>query len=95
MKITSKDGFILIDVKVIPKSSKNTVEFFDNGLKVKLKAPPVDGKANKELIDFMSKTLGISKSCVHIERGETSKTKTLKIEITEAEFIKIIGGKCG
>lgn len=48
-------------------------------LKVKIAAPPEDGKANDELVRFMAKWLGIPKSAVTLERGSTSRHKRLKI----------------
>lgn len=95
MELTENNGFILINVKVVPKSSKNALEYYNKGIKVKLKSPPVDGKANKELVEYLAKVLGIAKNRIQIEHGETSKTKTIRIEITALEFINIIGGICG
>ena len=48
-------------------------------LLLKLQAPPVDGKANAELIRFLSKTLGCSKSDIVILRGDTSRQKSLEL----------------
>lgn len=48
-------------------------------LRVRIAAPPVDGKANVELKDFLAKTLGLSKSKVVLEKGETSRFKTFEI----------------
>ncbi len=48
-------------------------------LKIKISAPPVDGKANQALIEFIAKALGVSKSKVEIVKGHSSKLKTLKI----------------
>lgn len=70
-----------IKIKVIPCSSRNeiTEEMADGTLKIKLKAPPVDGEANKELIKFLSKTWKIPKNSIQIKSGRTSKNKTLFI----------------
>lgn len=48
-------------------------------LKVKVHAPPVDGKANKELIDFLSEIFDVPKSHIEILSGETSSNKKVKI----------------
>lgn len=48
-------------------------------MRLKIAAPPVEGKANKELISFLSKTLGINKSSITIDRGHTSKVKIVTI----------------
>ena len=51
-------------------------------LLIKLHAPPVDGKANVELIRFLSEALGCSRSQVSLIRGETSRQKTLELPAT-------------
>ena len=48
-------------------------------LKVKIAAPAVDNKANTELIEFLSKTLEVSKSAIAIRRGGTSRRKVVEI----------------
>jgi len=51
-------------------------------LKVRVKAPPVGGKANKELVRFLSKVLGAD---VHLVRGETSREKDLLVKLSAEE----------
>ncbi|MEO7100376.1 MAG: DUF167 domain-containing protein [Luteolibacter sp.] len=48
-------------------------------LKVRIAAPPVDGKANTALRDFLAKSLGLSKSTVVLEKGNSSRFKTFEI----------------
>lgn len=48
-------------------------------LKLKITAPPVDGKANEACIKYLSKLLGVPKTMIHIVNGEKSKIKTLEI----------------
>lgn len=72
-------------VKVIPKSSKNEiVEIMDdNGektIKIRIKAVPEKGKANVELIKFLSKELNIPKENISIISGKTDHIKLLKIK---------------
>ena len=75
------DG-LLIDVRVQPKSSKNAiVGIHGAALKIKLNAPPVEGKANKALIQLMAKLLGCPKSAVEIISGQASRSKRLLIRI--------------
>ena len=71
---------ILFEVKIIPKSSKNEIiGWEENHLKVKIKEIPEKGKANKELIGFLSKTLKTAKSNIKIVKGETSRIKKVEI----------------
>ena len=72
----------LLSVKVIPKSSINAlVEYQESILKIKIKAAPEKGKANKELIHFISKILAISSSNIQILKGHGSQSKLLAIDI--------------
>lgn len=74
-----KDG-IIIQVKVIPRSSKKEIAGVeDNTLKIKLTAPPVDGAANEQLIELLSEKFNIKKSSIIILKGESSRHKTVKI----------------
>jgi len=54
-------------------------------LKVKIKAPPVDGKANKELVKFLSKVLGAE---VKLARGETSREKDLVVKDLKIDEVR-------
>jgi uncharacterized protein (TIGR00251 family) len=66
----------LLAVKVVPKSHKNEIVGWENNeLKIRLRAVPEKGEANEELIEFLSKTFGVSKSLIVISRGETSRHK--------------------
>jgi uncharacterized protein (TIGR00251 family) len=76
----TKDG-ITIEVKVEPRSSQAEIRgVMGSVLKVKLTSAPVDGAANRQLIELLSKEFGITKSSIKIVKGETSKNKVIKIE---------------
>ena len=49
-------------------------------LKIKVNAAPIEGKANKRLIEFLAKEFGVSRSAVVLESGHTSKSKRLRIK---------------
>jgi hypothetical protein len=69
-----------IYVKVIPRSSKNSVEKISQGeYKVKLTAPPVDGEANKMLIKVMAEYFGVSKGLIEIIGGKSTRKKLVEI----------------
>jgi uncharacterized protein (TIGR00251 family) len=71
---------ITIKVFLQPRSSKNEIVGpYRDGIKVKVTAPPVEGKANKVLIQFLSKELGIPPSSIEILKGHHSREKTLRI----------------
>ncbi len=69
-------------IKVIPKSAKNEiVEIMDDEtIKIRIKAPPEKGKANQELIKFLSKEYNIPKENISIISGKTEQLKLIKIK---------------
>lgn len=81
---------LIVRLKIIPNSSKNEIIWENEGLKVKITAQPIENKANKALIEFLSKTLKIAKSNIQIIKGELNKEKTLLIlGIDEEKFKQI------
>ena len=78
-----KDDKVVINVKAQPNSSKNKIAgIYGDALKINIKAPAVEGAANKELIKFISKEFKIPKSDITI-KGETSKKKQLILPLNE------------
>jgi len=72
---------MIVHVKVKPNSSKQEiVNLGDFRYLVYLKSPPEDNKANIELINLMSKHLGVSPNKMHISFGKSSDEKMIKIE---------------
>ena len=83
----TKEGTLLF-IYVQPKAKKNAIEGIDEWrgrLKVKIKAPPIEGKANKEVVKFFSKLLDAE---VAIVKGETSREKDLLVKGLSAEEVK-------
>ena len=64
-----------------PRAGKTeVVGWHDGAIKIRLKAPPVDGAANDELVRFLSKTIGVTRRDILIASGNTSRRKHVKIE---------------
>lgn len=77
------DG-VCLQVKVVPRSSRNEIgEVLGDRLKIKIAAPPVDSAANEELIRFLTRQLGVSRSSVQITHGQTSRNKTVFVRGAE------------
>ena len=76
------DGLI-IRIKIVPNSSKNDIIIEDEFIKVKVTAQPIENKANKALIEFLSKSFKIAKSNIEILKGDTSKDKTILIRTAD------------
>jgi len=93
LDVKVSEDSIEFKVRVIPRASRTEiVGLIEGALKVRLKAPPVDGAANEELVKFLSKKLGVSKGSVEIVAGQTSKTKRLRVVgVTAADLENIIG----
>ena len=69
-----------LSLRVQPNATSNeAVSFIGGILRVKVAAPPVKGKANNELISFLSKVLGIDKSSLTIMKGHTSRNKVILV----------------
>ena len=79
-----------ISVRVTPKSARNEVVGVTDGIwRVRVSAPPVKGKANKELITFLSQLLNVAKSQIGIVRGHTSRNKVITINgLSREEIMK-------
>ena len=70
-----------IYVKVIPRASKNeVVKISDGEYKVKLTAPPVDGKANGMLLKILAEHFNVSKSSLQIVGGKTARVKIVDVK---------------
>jgi len=71
----------IISIKVKPNFQQQRVTHEEDGsLTVHLKSPPLDGKANAELIQLLAKTLGVSKSAIRIKAGAGAKSKLVEID---------------
>ncbi|MDC0834417.1 DUF167 domain-containing protein [Geitlerinema sp. CS-897] len=71
---------MIVTVKVKPNSKQQSIIVEDDGsFTVRLQSPPIDGKANKELVKLLAKRFGVRKSQVTIRSGETSRIKRIEI----------------
>ncbi len=66
-------------IKVAANSKNNSIDFTDELIKIKITVPPIEGRANKAVIEFLSKTLKIPKSRIRIISGEKSSIKTIQV----------------
>jgi len=75
-----KNKDLFLRVKVQPKASKDEFcEVMGNCIKVRITAPPVEGKANQHLIKFLAKQFKVSKSQIELLSGETNREKRFRI----------------
>lgn len=75
-----RDGTATVAFHVQPGAKKTEVAGpHGDALKIKLAAPPVDGKANASLLAFVAAALGVSKGAVTLKSGQTSRQKVVEI----------------
>lgn len=79
-----------IPVQIHVNAKKNEIVRFQDGVwHLKIAAPPVEGKANKELVEFLSEMLGVSKSRITIDTGATNRRKLVVVEgMSELEITR-------
>lgn len=76
--LETKEG-IIIHVRVQPRSSKRGIEVMGDKIKVRLMSPPIENKANEELLEVIAEELGVKKSSITIAKGLSSRDKVLLI----------------
>lgn len=82
---------LCLQVKVKPGSKQNAIAVDDfTGLQVSLQARAQDGKANKMLVQYLAKELGLQQKQIEISRGAGSRIKTLMFKVAAGEKDKLI-----
>lgn len=78
--LIGRDGNdLVLTVRVVPGASKDEWVADASGLRLRIQAPPVDGKANKRLTRFVARSFGVRPSAVVIENGSMSRSKQIRI----------------
>lgn len=85
---------VVVAVKARPRSSRAGLDgLFDGALKVRVRCAPVDGKANKELVETLADAFDLPKSAVVLLSGETSKTKRILLRGVSPEKVRAAAGR--
>lgn len=75
-----RGDYLVLNIRAVPRASKDSIQGrLGDALKVRIQAPPVEGKANAYLIKFLSKHWKIPRSRIEILSGETGRNKRLRI----------------
>lgn len=86
----TKDGVVLT-LHIQPGAKKTEiVGLHGEALKLRLAAPPVDGKANAALLEFLARKVGASRSALELVSGQTSRTKRVRIEGFAADELQAL-----
>lgn len=78
---------ILVNLRISPNAKKNEIIKDGDIIKVKITALPIDGKANKALVEFFAKNFKIPKTSIEILKGETSKEKTILFKTMDEDKV--------
>jgi uncharacterized protein (TIGR00251 family) len=83
----------LLSIRVQPRAKRDEVVGERAGaIVIRLKAPPVDGKANAALIEFIAKAAGVPRSRVEIVRGAAAREKTVRVSgVAEQDLRRALG----
>ena len=87
-----KNGDVLIDIHVVPNAANTEMvglhgESGQQALRLRLQAPPIDGKANQALMKWLARCLGVPMQAVTLARGETSRRKQLRLSAAAASQV--------
>lgn len=85
------DGRLTLTLHIQPGAKKTEVAGeHGDALKIRLAAPPVDGKANAALLAFIAERLGVPKSAVTLKSGQASRRKVVEVEGASAEAARLL-----
>jgi uncharacterized protein (TIGR00251 family) len=85
---------ITINVRVVPRASKNEFTgLHGDSLRIRLQAPPVDGKANAALVKVLASRLGIPKRNVVIVSGESGRQKRIRVNGSSRQDVVALSGE--
>jgi uncharacterized protein len=81
--LSVRDQGVLLQLSIMPNAKRTEVDgLHDGALRVRLAAPPIDGRANEALIVWLAKSLGVPKRDVELLRGESSRRKQVAIAVS-------------
>ena len=85
---------VILNVRAQPRSSRSGIDgILGDAVKVRIRSAPVDGKANRELVETLADAFGLAKSSVVFKSGETSKTKRILLRGLTVEAARSVIGE--
>ncbi|HEX7688893.1 MAG TPA: DUF167 domain-containing protein [Burkholderiaceae bacterium] len=80
--LSVRDGRVVLSLSVVPNARRTQVDgLHDGALRVRLAAPPIEGRANDALVAWLAKSLGVARRDVELLRGEASRRKQVAIDV--------------
>ncbi len=88
-KITDAKGGAAFTVRVVTRARQREIVGVqdDGALKIRLTSPPLDNRANEELVDFLAQELGVNKSQIEIVAGQKGREKLISVEDIAPEIV--------
>ena len=89
--LTETPEGVVLNVRAQPRSSRSGIDgLLGDAVKVRIRCAPVDGKANKELVETLADAFDLPKSAVEFKSGETSKTKRILLRGVTGERVRAV-----
>jgi len=86
---------LLLNVSIQPRARRSEIcGIKGESLKIRICAPPVDGKANAQLIEFLARQCQISKSAVSVVSGSSSRHKRIKLSLQKPILPEVLATFC-
>jgi len=96
LRVSESDGRVRFSIRVQPRASRNEIAgVYGEALRIRLSAPPVDGAANAELIEFLAEIFVVGRRSVKILSGENSRSKIVEIEGTTERAVREVAAGAG
>lgn len=81
--LSTRDGRVVLSLSVVPNARRTEVDgLHDGALRVRLAAPPIEGRANDALVAWLAKSLRVARRDVELLRGAASRRKQVAVAIT-------------
>lgn len=88
LDLSEKDGAVTIKLRVQPRASRTEIIGEHAGaIKLRVAAPPVDGKANQECRRFLAKLLKVGATSIEIISGDSSRDKVIRVSNLSAQRV--------
>ena len=92
LEVRERDGSVMLAVRVQPRASRDEIAGeMEGALKVRLRAPALEDRANEALVEFLAGLLKTSRSAVSILSGERSRVKRIEIRgVTRQQVLNLL-----
>lgn len=88
IRLQQKQGAVLIPVRVQPRASRTElVGEYDGAFRIRVAAPPVEGEANRALVKYLAKRLGVASAQIRIAAGAAGRDKTVEVRGLELRAV--------